>query len=115
MNRAKKEEQKKLDAMTSEERAEHEKNERINELARRLHLKLFPEEYDFMYDDALDTYDRQNGINPMNAEYVKEVNQRRAKMGVSPLDESGGATDNKSREFCRKKAEVMYDAGDEDI
>jgi hypothetical protein len=58
-----------------------------------LHLKLFPEEYDFMYDSIADTVDRKNEINPMSQSYIDKVNERRIKLGVKPYE----ITDNSPR------------------
>ena len=49
----------------------------------KLHLILFPEEYDHMCDSHCDAKDRRRGINPMSQAYQDEVNQRRAQLGVA--------------------------------
>lgn len=51
-----------------------------------LHLELFPEEYDFMYDSIADARDRARGKNPMSQSYIDEVNERRINMGVKPYE-----------------------------
>ena len=48
------------------------------------HAKLFPEEYDCMYDSISEAQARQRGINPMRESYQREVNLRRLKLGVEP-------------------------------
>lgn len=56
-------------------------DDRISEL----HIKLFPEEYDFTQDSISDAKDRRRGINPMSVEYQDKVNKRRLAMGVEPF------------------------------
>ena len=48
------------------------------------HVRIFPEEYDFIYDDTCDEQMRKEGINPMKGSYQLEVNKRRKKIGVGP-------------------------------
>lgn len=48
------------------------------------HIKLFPEEYDFMYDGKSEAKDRKQGINPMASEYIEKTNSRRAALGFPP-------------------------------
>lgn len=52
----------------------------------KLHLELFPEEYDYVYDSIADAGDRARGKNPMSQKYIDQVNERRIKMGVKPYD-----------------------------
>lgn len=72
------------------------------------HSKLFPEEYDCMYDSVSEAKARRRGINPMRESYQKEVNLRRLKLGVKPymgnvgvenIDTSSLMT---SLEYCKK-------------
>lgn len=72
------------------------------------HAKLFPEEYDSMYDSTSEAKARRRGINPMRESYQKEVNLRRLKLGVKPymgnvgvenIDTSSLMT---SLEYCKK-------------
>lgn len=67
-----------------------------------IHTEIFPEETDFMYDSVLDDSDRKNGINPMSAEYIEKVTQRRKELNVSPLDKNGLPKDNSSKKYCYK-------------
>lgn len=48
-----------------------------------MHLRLFPEEYDFMLDDGVDAKLRAQGINPMSSEYIARVDARRAALGFA--------------------------------
>ena len=57
--------------------------------ARKLHHKYFSEEYDFYYDDSVDSKMRSRGKCPMHREYIEEMNQRRAGYGVPPLTSAG--------------------------
>ncbi|MDW3116924.1 MAG: hypothetical protein R8G60_03420 [Roseovarius pacificus] len=54
--------------------------------ARTWHAKLFPEEYDFVYDSSADAQDRRRGVNPMSAEYIEKANARRAELGFGPYE-----------------------------
>jgi len=91
MNRMKKEEQKRYHearkGRTVEEIATldaHEAAEKaFSEGVRQMHLRLFPEEYDFMYDDGGETKQRAQGINPMSSEYIARTDARRAALGFA--------------------------------
>lgn len=52
----------------------------------KLHLELFSEEYDYIYDSVADARDRSKGINPMSQAYIDKTNERRINMGVKPYD-----------------------------
>jgi len=75
---------------------------------RNLHRKLFPEEYDFMYDDGFDARLRKRGINPMNQEYQKNVNLRRYELGVKPYMSKTGVKQHNltllisSFDYCKR-------------
>lgn len=56
------------------------------DLARELHVALFPEEYDYFYDSICDAQVRSRGENPMNAEYVEKTNKRREALGFLPYE-----------------------------
>lgn len=73
-------------------------------LARKRHVKKFPEEYDLMNDSGSEAKDRSRGINPMAADYIAEVRARRAALGVSPLSENGLATSRDSYDLCVAEA-----------
>jgi hypothetical protein len=66
---------------------------------RKFHGDLFPEEYDFMLDDISDARTRARGENPLSSEYQDEVNQRRERLGFSPLAKNGMPTSNETFEF----------------
>ena len=51
------------------------------------HVRIFPEEYDFIYDDTFDEQMRKEGTNPMKESYQLEVNKRRRKIGVVPFSQ----------------------------
>lgn len=68
-----------------------------------LHVKLFGEEYDFMYDDGVDVNRRSKGVNPMGEEYQLKVNLKRVSMGFLPLAKNGMPEDgHKTQEYCKK-------------
>lgn len=77
----------------------------VNELARSIHIEQFPEEYDQMYDSIAEINDRKHGVNPMNAEYITKVAEKRIEQGVPPLSASGEPTSQDSWEIAYKKAE----------
>jgi len=78
--------------------------EKISELARRIHLEKFSEEYDFMYDSNADLNDRNKGINPMNQKYIEKIREKRAKLGVSQLSDCGMPVSNDTHELCEQEA-----------
>lgn len=51
-----------------------------------LHRELFPEEYDWFYDDAFDKGLRSQGINPMSESYIERTNADRAALGFDAYD-----------------------------
>lgn len=85
-----------LSELSPKERAVYQK-------ADKLHMKLFDEEYDYMYDSYADMKSRAAGINPMNEAYQQRVHDKRTQLGVTPLGKSGRPVDNSSMEFCRKE------------
>jgi hypothetical protein len=115
MNRFKKEEKRRRDearkGLSAEQieildRKEEEDN-KISELARKIHVEKFPEEYDFMYDDGVDANERAKGRNPMRKEYIDKINKKRAAMGVSPLSESGMPISEDTMALCIEEAKKM--------
>ena len=58
----------------------------MHQEARRLHIELFPEEYDFMYDSRGDSIERGKGMNPMSSDYVQRTNHRRQRLGFKPYE-----------------------------
>lgn len=84
-----------------EERAQ----EALEVAVRKQHIADFPEEYDHMYDSCEDARDRRQGINPMKASYVAEVNARRVGYGLQPLAPNGMAVDGAaSWELAKRQA-----------
>jgi hypothetical protein len=83
---------------------------KIEELARKIHIEKYPEEYDFMYDSISDANERSMGINPMSREYIEKVRKKRAALGVSQLSESGMPTSNDTMRLCIQEAEKMISA-----
>lgn len=66
-------------------------------------MKLFSEEYDFIYDSNVDSIRRARGENPMSGEYIKRMNDKRVKLGFLPLSEDGYAIDSENtKEYCIK-------------
>lgn len=112
MNRAKKEEARKLreayENMSKKELEELDRKRQIEALARGIHHELFPEEYDFMMDSISDAKDRRRGINPMSEEYTERVNARRKELSVPPLGPNGLPTCKTSWEVAYAEAEKRY-------
>ena len=81
----------------------------LQKLARKIHAEKFPEEYDFMYDDHVDSADRKKGKNPMSDEYIDKVAEKREKLGFSQLSENGMSESNDTWEFCIQKAKKVID------
>lgn len=52
-----------------------------------LHERIFPEEYNEVYDSSADAKLRAQGVNPMSRAYTDRVNARRRAMGVVPFME----------------------------
>ena len=73
---------------------------------KQLHIELFSEEYDKMYDSILDAKERAKGINPMSKEYQLKVAKKRKRLGVSPLSSSGESVDDSSWELCKEECEA---------
>jgi hypothetical protein len=120
MNRFKKEAKKKHDearvGLSPEEieildQKEAELN-KIEDLAHKIHIERFPEEYDFMYDDHVDANRRERGENPMSKEYIDRIKEKRAALGVSPLSSSGMSKSDDTRDMCVEKAEKIISAAD---
>lgn len=61
------------------------KEEGLRRRAQELHIELFPEEYDHIYDSASEAIDRRQGVNPMSADYIALSNRRRAQLGFEPF------------------------------
>lgn len=93
--------QSEIEALDEEDR----KLEEIERLARKLHARWFPEEYDYRYDDAFDREDRAKGTNPMKEECVAEVEARRKRLGVSPLSVDGTIASQDSWMMALNEAE----------
>lgn len=80
---------------------------KICELARKIHIERFPEEYDFMLDSISDSNVRSMGKNPMNREYVERIKAKRTALGVSQLSQSGLPTSSDTMDFCIEEAKMM--------
>lgn len=78
----------------------------ITELARKIHIEKFPEEYDHYNDSIADAKDRLNGISPMNAYYIAKVTEKRRKQGVAPLAANGMPQSNDTWEIAYSEAEA---------
>jgi hypothetical protein len=111
MNRLKLEELKKYDEITKNMSEKDKKNYdflidiqiQFEQLIRKLHSEFFPEEYDFMYDDFLDSKRRKNGENPMKQEYINAMNKKRVKLGFLPLNKNGYSSDSlQTLLYCKK-------------
>jgi len=107
--RAKKYHQKVLAEIEQEEAGSYEqryarlKSQGLSESE--IHARLFPEEYDFMFDDHVDYKMRQQGGNPMSQSYTDKVNARRAAGGFAPVGDSGDSSETMA--WCNSQKEVI--------
>lgn len=109
MNRFKKEE--KVLAGTSVEGFPNTKSEQTGKISkvgiylavRKMHMELFPEEYSFMMDSHIEVKSRARNESPFNEEFLKNVNKRRAALGVSHFDGVDTGISNDTWQFCRDK------------
>ncbi len=81
----------------------------IENMAHKIHIEKFPEEYDCMGDSILDAEERSRGINPMNQEYIEKIQKKREKLGVSQLSESGRRVSDDTFNLCRKEAKKLLE------
>jgi hypothetical protein len=84
----------------------------ISELARKIHIEKFSEEYDFMYDSNVDANERDRGINPMSKEYIERISKKREALGVSPLSESGMPISDDTMILCIEEAKKIIKQSD---
>jgi len=61
----------------------------FDNMANKLHVELFREEHDFVYDSGVDASERKKGNNPMSQEYIKTMDDKRVALGFNPLGKSG--------------------------
>jgi len=70
---------------------------------KQLHVELFKEEYDFMYDSGVDASERTKGNNPMSSEYIEKRDKKRVALGFNPLEKDGEPShDDDTLEYCKK-------------
>ena len=93
------------------DKKEEEEN-KVSELARKIHIERFSEEYDFMYDSNVDANERDRGINPMSKEYIERINKKRADLGVSQLSESGMSISDDTMDLCIEEAKKIIKQSD---
>ena len=80
----------------------------IEKMAAKIHLREFPEEYDYTFDSIADAKTRRAGNNPMALSYIEQVNQQRSLRGVSPLGDNGNPTDKSSHTWALNKAKNEF-------
>lgn len=81
----------------------HDPDEALRRLARELHVALFPEEYDRIYDSVSDAKDRRQGKNPMNAAHIEKTNARRALLGFGLFEVGPGSLNENTLAWVLKK------------
>lgn len=74
----------------------------LRELESQMHSDLFVEEYTNYYDSNSESQNRENGINPMNQEYILKIAIKRKEMGVSKIGSNGLPIDNSSELYIKK-------------
>lgn len=82
-------------------------NSEIEELARKIHIDRFPEEYDHYNDSISDAADRRCGINPMSATYIAKVAEKRRLEGVAPLGDNGLPVSKDTWDIAYRAAEAL--------
>lgn len=93
--------------------AVEELRETIDRFKSKFHVTMFPEEYDFMYDDSVDAKARYRGDNPMSVSYQTKVNQRRQQLGLKPLSENGMISSDDSVRYTNKTVQRLLTAQDQ--
>lgn len=86
----------------------------IEELARKIHIDRFPEEYDHYHDSTSDAADRRRGINPMSADHIAKIAEKRRKDGVTPLGDDGMPVSSDSWEIAYREAEARLRGNSDD-
>lgn len=76
----------------------------VEDMAHKIHSAKFPEEYDFMADSISEAKKRRKGKNPMSQEYIKKTCEKREKLGISQLSESGMPISDDTLNLCRAEA-----------
>lgn len=85
------------------------------DLALELHVALFPEEYDHVYDSISEAKGRLRGENPMNAEYIERTNNRRAELGFLPYDVGRTARNENTLSWVKENLTLGKEAELRDI
>jgi HD superfamily phosphohydrolase len=93
--------------------ATEELRDTIERFKSKFHVTMFPEEYDFMYDDTVDAKARYRGDNPMSESYQTKVNQRRQRLGLKPLSENGMINSDDSVRYTNKTVQRLLTAQDQ--
>jgi|GEM_PF-5284657 len=87
----------------------------LNRFESKFHVTMFPEEYDYMMDDFVDAKARKRGDNPMSASYQKEVNERRQKLGLAPLEDNGMVRYDDSLIYTKEKVARLLTSQDQTL
>lgn len=86
--------------------ADEQRERLITELARKIHIGKFPEEYDHYHDSIADVADRRRGTNPMSADHVAKVAEKRRREGVEPLSANGMPQSDDTWKIAYSEAEA---------
>lgn len=87
----------------------------LNRFESKFHVTMFPEEYDFMYDDSVDYKARKRGENPMQESYQQKVNERRQKLGLEPLEDNGMVRYDDSIRYTKDKVNRLLTSEDQTL
>ncbi|GAA4824179.1 hypothetical protein GCM10011365_04110 [Marinicella pacifica] len=87
----------------------------LNRFESKFHVTMFPEEYDFMYDDSVDYKARKRGENPMQESYQQKVNERRQKFGLEPLEDNGMVRYDDSIRYTKDKVNRLLTSEDQTL
>lgn len=114
MHRAKKEEKIKHDEarkdLTEDEvlviNLKDKINKKIKKLAKNIHAKKFPEEYEFMYESGLDTIEQPKGVSTMSEECIEKIRIKREEFDVAQLTENRKPVSDESYRVCLEEAKL---------
>lgn len=95
--------------------AVEELRDTLNRFESKFHVSMFPEEYDFMYDDSVDYKARKRGENPMQESYQQKVNERRQKLGLEPLEDNGMVRYDDSIRYTKDKVNRLLTSEDQTL
>ena len=86
--------------------------QQIERLSESLRCHIFPEEFDFQFDDYADYTDRRREVNPMSQTYSDKMNQKRQNLGIEPLGKDGMCRSLDSKQYVSNIAVKLIQSKD---